>query len=162
MLYYSTKGNFDFLRIQWTMTISIWKGKPCSCFIGKHFSFSYLLFGFIEHLWHEKAPKASENIPRMSAEEWWRLIGMLQNDCSIRKFKFWKCYMLISLFLLWAVLTSIHKKICRLHGSCIVTIRVSVNCSKRPEVLLTAINNPGVEWYLFASKVKYCFHIKGI
>jgi hypothetical protein len=35
-------------------------------------------------------------------------------------------------------------------------------CSKRPEVLLTAINNPGVEWHLFASIVKYYFHIKGI
>jgi hypothetical protein len=49
-----------------------------------------------------------------------------------------------------------------MHGSCIVTIRLSVNCSKRPEVLLTAINNPGVEWQLFASMIKYCFNIKGI
>ena len=54
------------------------------------------------------------------------------------------------------------KKFYRLHGSCIVTIRVSVNCSKRPEVLLAAINNPRVEWHLLASMVKYCFHIKGI
>ena len=95
ILYYSTKGKFNFLRIQWTITISLWKGKPCSCFIVKHFSFFYLLFGFIEHLWHEKSRKVSENIPRMSAEEHGRAIGMLQTDCSIRKVKFWKCSMLL-------------------------------------------------------------------
>jgi hypothetical protein len=92
---YSTKRKFNFLRIQWTMTISIWKGKPCLCFIVKHFSLFYLLIGYIEHLWHEKSGKVSENNPRMSAEEHGRAIGMLQTDCSIRKVKFWKCFMLL-------------------------------------------------------------------
>jgi hypothetical protein len=97
LLYYSTKGKFYFLRTQWKMTISIWKGKPCSCFIVKHFSFFYLLFGFIEHLWHEKSQKVLGNIPRISAEEGGRAIGMLQTDYNIRNVIFWKCSMLLQI-----------------------------------------------------------------
>jgi hypothetical protein len=78
---------------------------------------------------------------------------MLQAGCRIREVRLWKCsmFLLISLFLEVVVLIINNFTInsyffFRLLDSCIVTIRTSLKCigsSKRPEVLLTVIDNPG-------------------
>jgi hypothetical protein len=87
------------------------KSKIVLVLYNKKKSFFYLLFGFMERLWQEKLRKVLENIPRMSAEERGRSIGMLQTGCSIKKVRFWKCPMLLSMIWLWVVLISIHWKI---------------------------------------------------
>jgi hypothetical protein len=95
ILYYSTKGKFNCLRSQWTMTISIWKGKSCSFFVVNKYLFLIYHLDLLNISDTKNHVKLLENIPRMSAEERGRAIDMLQTDCSIRKVKFWKCSMVL-------------------------------------------------------------------
>jgi hypothetical protein len=76
ILYYPTKGKFDFLRIQWIMAISIWKGKLCSFFTVKKFVLLFVIWIYWTFL---SIGKYSMNVRRGVLRSKWYVIDLLQH-----------------------------------------------------------------------------------